>query len=88
MAPIHGSNHPELDSVTGAFRRFEHNLPASVPAAGFTPPADGSARCAVERHMDPLGSAGVGLFRPQSRRVRRIARWGMPASGNSGPYAT
>ncbi|WP_413753797.1 glycosyl hydrolase family 95 catalytic domain-containing protein [Streptomyces sp. R-74717] len=31
MAPIHGSNHPELDSVTGAFRRFEHNLPASVP---------------------------------------------------------
>ncbi|MFF2961293.1 hypothetical protein ACFVT1_20750 [Streptomyces sp. NPDC057963] len=32
MAPVHGSNHPELDSVTGAFRRFEHNLPASVPA--------------------------------------------------------
>ncbi|MFG2623654.1 glycosyl hydrolase family 95 catalytic domain-containing protein [Streptomyces sp. NPDC048473] len=32
MAPIHGSNHPELDSVTGAFRRFEHNLPTSVPA--------------------------------------------------------
>ncbi|MFE7236906.1 hypothetical protein [Streptomyces sp. NPDC057580] len=32
MAPIHGSNHPELDSVTNAFRRFEHNLPASVPA--------------------------------------------------------
>ncbi|MFD4858604.1 glycosyl hydrolase family 95 catalytic domain-containing protein [Streptomyces atratus] len=31
MAPIHGSNHPELDSVTGAFRRFEHNLPTSVP---------------------------------------------------------
>ncbi|MFB6717007.1 MULTISPECIES: hypothetical protein [unclassified Streptomyces] len=31
MAPVHGSNHPELDSVTGAFRRFEHNLPASVP---------------------------------------------------------
>nr|WP_256102480.1 hypothetical protein [Streptomyces sp. Ncost-T10-10d] len=31
MAPIHGSNHPELDSVTGAFRRFERNLPASVP---------------------------------------------------------
>ncbi|MEV0095667.1 glycoside hydrolase family 95-like protein [Streptomyces sp. NPDC050738] len=33
MAPIHGSNHPELDSVTGAFRRFEKNLPASVPLA-------------------------------------------------------
>lgn len=32
MAPIHGSNHPELDSVTDAFRRFEHNLPTSVPA--------------------------------------------------------
>ncbi|MFE2932540.1 glycoside hydrolase family 95-like protein [Streptomyces sp. NPDC059278] len=32
MAPIHGSNHLELDSVTGAFRRFEHHLPASVPA--------------------------------------------------------
>ncbi|MET7717545.1 glycoside hydrolase family 95-like protein [Streptomyces sp. NPDC005407] len=32
MAPIHGSNHPELDSVTGAFRRFERNLPLSVPA--------------------------------------------------------
>ncbi|MGW9119086.1 glycosyl hydrolase family 95 catalytic domain-containing protein [Streptomyces sp. NPDC055663] len=32
MAPVHGSNHPELDSVTGAFRRFEHNLPTSVPA--------------------------------------------------------
>ncbi|WP_323187718.1 MULTISPECIES: glycosyl hydrolase family 95 catalytic domain-containing protein [unclassified Streptomyces] len=32
MAPIHGSNHPELDSVTGAFRRFEHHLPTSVPA--------------------------------------------------------
>ncbi|MET7622204.1 glycoside hydrolase family 95-like protein [Streptomyces sp. NPDC005408] len=31
MAPIHGSNHPELDSVTGAFRRFERNLPLSVP---------------------------------------------------------
>ncbi|MEV0490350.1 hypothetical protein [Streptomyces atratus] len=30
MAPIHGSNHPELDSVTGAFRRFEHNLPTRV----------------------------------------------------------
>ncbi|MFE7391802.1 hypothetical protein [Streptomyces sp. NPDC057582] len=32
MAPIHGSNHPELDSVTNAFRHFEHILPASVPA--------------------------------------------------------
>ncbi|MDJ1132953.1 hypothetical protein NMN56_013480 [Streptomyces iconiensis] len=31
MAPVHGSNHPELDSVTGAFRRFEDNLPLSVP---------------------------------------------------------
>ncbi|WP_308409501.1 glycosyl hydrolase family 95 catalytic domain-containing protein [Streptomyces sp. A 4/2] len=33
MAPIHGTNHPELDSVTNAFRRFEKNLPMSVPAA-------------------------------------------------------
>ncbi|MEU8696771.1 glycoside hydrolase family 95-like protein [Streptomyces sp. NPDC048680] len=33
MAPVHGSNHPELDSVTSTFRRFEHNLPTSVPAA-------------------------------------------------------
>lgn len=33
MAPVHGSNHPELDSVTSTFRRFEDNLPASVPAA-------------------------------------------------------
>ncbi|MFC9860657.1 MULTISPECIES: glycosyl hydrolase family 95 catalytic domain-containing protein [unclassified Streptomyces] len=33
MAPVHGSNHPELDSVTHALRRFEHHLPASVPAA-------------------------------------------------------
>ncbi|ROQ69637.1 hypothetical protein EDD93_4138 [Streptomyces sp. 840.1] len=33
MAPVHGSNHPELDSVTSTFRSFEHNLPASVPAA-------------------------------------------------------
>lgn len=32
MAPVHGSNHPELDSVTSTFRRFEHNLPTSVPA--------------------------------------------------------
>ncbi|MGW2226291.1 glycosyl hydrolase family 95 catalytic domain-containing protein [Streptomyces formicae] len=32
MAPIHGSNHPELDSVTSTFARFEKNLPTSVPA--------------------------------------------------------
>ncbi|MGW1546674.1 hypothetical protein [Streptomyces sp. NPDC002346] len=116
MAPIHGSNHPELDSVTNAFRRFEHNLPASVPAeyrfyahflhegpdggaldhgphrrtgrarapaalAGLrsgpdhghpatrwhggdhtarrASPGAGSARRAVERDLDALGSAGL-----------------------------
>lgn len=32
MAPVHGSNHPELDSVTSTFARFEKNLPISVPA--------------------------------------------------------
>ncbi|GAA2066866.1 hypothetical protein GCM10009801_13730 [Streptomyces albiaxialis] len=31
MAPVHGSGHAELDSVTEAFRRFEKNLPLSVP---------------------------------------------------------
>ncbi|GGV75927.1 hypothetical protein GCM10015535_06820 [Streptomyces gelaticus] len=52
------------------------------------------------RGLDPLGPAGVGPVRrigvgqalgpapPQPRRARRIARWGMPASGNSGPYAS
>ncbi|MEV0260182.1 glycoside hydrolase family 95-like protein [Streptomyces sp. NPDC050617] len=29
--PMYGSNHLELDSVTGAFRRFEKNLELSVP---------------------------------------------------------
>ncbi|MFI7340585.1 glycosyl hydrolase family 95 catalytic domain-containing protein [Streptomyces sp. NPDC050085] len=33
MAPIHGSNHPELDSVTSTFAKYEKNLPTSVPAA-------------------------------------------------------
>ncbi|MFI7103229.1 glycosyl hydrolase family 95 catalytic domain-containing protein [Streptomyces sp. NPDC050161] len=32
-APIHGSNHPELDSVTSTFAKYEKNLPTSVPAA-------------------------------------------------------
>lgn len=33
MPAVNGTNHPELDSVTQAFRRFEKNLPTSVPAA-------------------------------------------------------
>ncbi|MFF2849433.1 hypothetical protein ACFVT5_24330 [Streptomyces sp. NPDC058001] len=33
MAPVLGSNHPELDSVTSTFAQFEKNLPTSVPAA-------------------------------------------------------
>lgn len=36
--------------------------------------------CPAEQAPGPGG--------PQSPRTRRIARWGMPASGNSGPYAT
>ncbi|WP_394828158.1 glycosyl hydrolase family 95 catalytic domain-containing protein [Pendulispora albinea] len=30
---VQSSNHPELDAVTAAFRRFERNLPLSVPEA-------------------------------------------------------
>ncbi|MET7452008.1 hypothetical protein ABZT03_08965 [Streptomyces sp. NPDC005574] len=33
MAPVLGSNHLELDSVTSTFARFEKNLPTSVPVA-------------------------------------------------------
>ncbi|HEX6360163.1 MAG TPA: hypothetical protein VF106_44990 [Actinophytocola sp.] len=58
-----GSNHAELDAVTTTFRRYEHNLPLSVPEAyrdgetyALGHPSDGTLRPGGTRTVGVPGS--------------------------------
>lgn len=57
---INGTNHAELDSVTATFRRYEHNLPLSVPESY----RDGQTYALAhpsDRTLRPGGTRTVGV---------------------------